>query len=46
LVIDSLSVPTNITNLVTTSENDLAVAVGKKELKLELEKKFYSITRR
>jgi len=45
LVIDSLSTPTNITNLVITSENDSSVAVGRKELSLELEKKFYSITK-
>lgn len=41
MVIDSLSTPTNITIL----ENDLAVAVEKKELSLELEKKIYSITK-
>jgi predicted component of type VI protein secretion system len=41
LVIDSLSAPTNI----TISENNLAIAVEKKELSLELEKKFYSITK-
>ena len=45
MVIDSLSTPTNITNLVITSENDLSVAVGSKELSLELEKKIYSITK-
>jgi hypothetical protein len=45
LVIDSLSTPTNITNLVITSENDSSVAVGRKELSLELEKKIYSITK-
>ena len=45
MVIDSLSTPTNITNLVITSENDLSVAVGRKELSLELEKKIYSITK-
>jgi predicted component of type VI protein secretion system len=41
LVIDSLSAPTNI----TISENNLAIAVEKKKLSLELEKKFYSITK-
>ncbi len=45
MVIDSLSTPTNITNLVITSENDSSVAVGRKELSLELEKKIYSITK-
>jgi len=45
LVVDSLSTPTNITKLVTTSENGLAISVGKKELSLELEKKIYSITK-
>ena len=41
MVIDSLSAPTNI----TISENNLAIAVEKKKLSLELEKKFYSITK-
>jgi hypothetical protein len=41
LVINSLSASTNI----IISEYDLAVAVEKKELSLELEKKFYSITK-
>ncbi|HEX7141356.1 MAG TPA: hypothetical protein VF222_02640 [Nitrososphaeraceae archaeon] len=45
MVLDSLSTPTNITNLVITSENDSSVAVGRKELSLELEKKIYSITK-
>ena len=45
MVIDSLSTPTNITNLVITSENDLSVAVERRELSLELEKKIYSITK-
>ena len=40
MVIDSLSASTNI-----LSEYELAVAVEKKELSLELEKKFYSITK-
>jgi hypothetical protein len=41
LVIDSLSAPTNI----TISENNLAIAVEKKKLSLELEEKIYSITK-
>ena len=45
MVIDSLSTPTNITNLVITSENDSSVALERKELSLEQEKKIYSITR-
>jgi hypothetical protein len=45
LVIDSLSTPTNISNLIITSENDLTIAVGRKELSLETEKKIYSITK-
>jgi hypothetical protein len=43
LVIDSLSTSTNITNVVTISENDSAVV--EREVGLELEKKIYSITK-
>ena len=44
MVIDSLSTSTNITKLVTTSENDSAV-VERREISLELEKRIYSITK-
>ena len=43
MVIDSLSTSTNITNVVTISENDSAVV--EREVGLELEKKIYSITK-
>jgi integrase len=43
LVIDSLSTSTNITNVVTISENDSAVV--EREVGLELEKKIHSITK-
>lgn len=44
MVIDSLSAPTNIAKLVTTSKNDSSV-IERREVSLELEEKIYSITK-
>jgi hypothetical protein len=45
LVIDSLSASINIDKLVTTSENDSAIVVERREASLELDKKIFSITK-
>jgi hypothetical protein len=45
LAVDSLSIFTNIITSDNTSKNNLAVTGERKELILDLEKKFYSITK-